>query len=127
MRRKHQSQASGLSFTPPVKKKKPEKNESHVTAYSEGYNKKTLCSEQTYKALTDQIIIQFSKPNRNKTTLTSLMKETAANRHKWITEEKPLISEVLCKFPLLKDFDMVINYTITMHHACLAYVCLNVL
>ena len=115
MRRKPQSQASGLSFTPPAKKKKPEKNKNHVTAYSYGYEQKSLSSEQTYKALTDQIVKQFSKANKNKTTLTSLMKETAANRHKWITEEKPLISEVLCKFPLLKDFDMVIYQC----HACL--------
>lgn len=42
------------------------------------------------------------------------MKETAPNRHRWITEEKPLISEVLGKFPSLKDFDMVITGVYTM-------------
>ena len=79
MRRKPQSQASGLSFTPPTKKKKPEKNGNHVTAYSHGYENNSLCSEQTYDVLTDQIIKQFSKTNKNKTTLTSLMKEMAPN------------------------------------------------
>lgn len=114
MRRKPQSQASGLSFTPPPKKKKSGKNGNHVTAYSYGYEHKSICSEQTYEVLTDQIVKQYSKTNKNKTTLTSLMKETAPNRHKWITEENPLISEVLCKFPLLKDFDMVINQVVAI-------------
>ena len=38
------------------------------------------------------------------------MIETAANRRKWIVEDNPSIKEVLSKFPLLKEFDMVISY-----------------
>lgn len=106
MRHKPQSQASGPKFTPPPKKRKPEKIGNHVTTFSDGHLQ--LCSEQTYKALVDQIIKQAHKKNKNKTALVSLMTETAANRHKWITEETPLISDVLEKFPTFRDFDMVI-------------------
>lgn len=110
MRRKHSQASSGLSFKPPAKKMKPENIGNHVTSFTYGYGQQLLCSEQTYNALVDQLIKQSSKSNKNKTTLASLMTQTAPNRHKWIIEDKPFISDILSKFPVFKDYDMVINF-----------------
>ena len=67
----------------------------------------SLLDEQTYELHIGQINKQLAKTTRNKAALKSLMIETAANRRKWIVEDYPSIKEVLNKFPLLQEFDMV--------------------
>ena len=47
------------------------------------------------------------RKQRSHAVLKELMNETATQRNKWIIEEKPLISEVIRKFPPLKESRMV--------------------
>lgn len=47
------------------------------------------------------------RKNRNLSTIKSLMEGTRDTRNKWIVHERPLISDVLRKFPSLKDSKVV--------------------
>ena len=102
MRCKPRSHGTGLDFSPPTKKKK-------IQLGNHGYNPYayTLLDEETYDLHLSQLHKQLSKKTKNKASLLSLMAETAANRRKWIIEERPTVSDVLNKFPTLQEFDMV--------------------
>ena len=63
--------------------------------------------DDAYDSNVKQLQRQLAKPVKNKAAISSLMAETAANRRKWILEERPSVREVTDKFPSLKDFDMV--------------------
>ena len=103
IRRKPRSQpSSGLTFVPPAKKKKPESRCNHGAEPELG-----LLDEATYDKHLDQLHRQSSRMTRNKAALTSLMQETATNRRTWIVQNRPPISEIAEKFPLLKEFDWV--------------------
>lgn len=101
MRRKPRSHGTGLEFSPPSEKKK-------IQLGNHGYNPyaHTLLDQETYELHLSQLHKQLSKKTK-KASLLSLMAETAANRRKWIIEEKPTISDVLSKFPILQEFDVV--------------------
>lgn len=47
------------------------------------------------------------RKNRNQSSIKSLMESTRDTRHKWIVHARPLVSDVLHKFPSLKDSKVV--------------------
>lgn len=47
------------------------------------------------------------KKKRSHSVLLELMEETRGVRQKWISEERPMVSEVVKKFPPLKEYRMV--------------------
>ena len=47
------------------------------------------------------------RKKRNMATIKNLLEKTRGYRQKWICEERPLIYQVLSKFPLLNDSKMV--------------------
>ena len=47
------------------------------------------------------------KRNRSLSTIKELMMKTGTTRRNWITHEKPLIAEVMAKFPCFKSSRMV--------------------
>ena len=99
LRRNPRSSSTGLSFSPPIKKKK--------LGNHSGYFPVEPLDEETYILHVTQINKHWSKKSRTKTALLSLMNETLPNRRKWILETRTSVSEVLEKFPTLVDFDMV--------------------
>jgi len=103
--RKPRSHSSGLTFTPPAKRKKPDSPHHGL-----GYGSEIL-DTQTYEGHQTQLTKQLNRPIQNKLAIASLMAETAANRRKWILVERPSVKVVTNKFPPLKEFDLVcINY-----------------
>lgn len=47
------------------------------------------------------------KKNRNQSTVKTLMEGTRDTRNKWIVHERPLITDILRKFPSLRDSKVV--------------------
>ena len=46
-----------------------------------------------------------------------LMEKTVSTRHRWITDERPFVSQVLEKYPLLKESRMVSGvYTVRVRY-----------
>ena len=103
IRRKPRQQSSGLTFTPPPKKRKLNDSQNHGSHY---HIQQTL-DDDSYESSRKQLLKQLSKPVKNKAAIASLMAETSANRRKWILDDRPSIAEVTEKFPPLRDFDMV--------------------
>lgn len=103
IRRRPRSHSTGLAFTPPNKKRKPDNLQHHGI----GNLSMEVLDNDTYESNIKQLQRQLDKHIKNKAAISSLMSETAPNRRKWILEERPSIHEVTNKFPALKDFDMV--------------------
>lgn len=74
-----------------------------VRLYSE---EDTLISEEEYEeavqALQDEYINKKNKKGSNHKVVKELMEKTKKNRHKWIREDRPMITEVVDKFPVLR-------------------------
>ena len=107
LRRNPRSSSTGLSFSPPVKKKK-------LGNHSVFFPTEPL-DDKTYNLHVAQLDKQWSKKTRTKSALSSLMYETLPNRRKWILESRPSVSEILKKFPTLTDFDLVCGELPYMH------------
>ena len=103
LRRNPRSSSTGLSFSPPVKKKK-------LGNHSVFLPTEPL-DDETYNLHVAQIDKQWSKKTRIKSALSSLMYKTHPNRGKWILESRQSVSEVVQKFCTLSDFDLVCSCT----------------
>ena len=103
LRRNPRSSSTGLSFSPPVKKKKLGNHSVFLPIEP--------LDDETYNLHVAQIDKQWSKKTRTKSALSSLMYETLPNRRKWILESRPSVSEVVQKFRTLTDFDLVCSCT----------------
>ena len=107
LRRHPRSSSTGLSFSPPVKKKKLGNHSAFFPT--------ELLDDETYELHVGQIAKQWTKKSKTKSALSSLMCETLPNRRKWILESRPSVSEVVKKFPTLTDFDMVCVCSYVIH------------
>ena len=105
MHHRPRSHSSGLTFTPPNKRRKSDNQQHHGIGYL-----LEASDDDTYESNIKQLQRQLNKPVKNKAAISSLMAETAPNRRKWILEQRPSIYEVTDKFPALKDYDMVHIY-----------------
>lgn len=62
--------------------------------------------------------VEMRKKQISITRVMTLMAETAANRHQWITECEPPVHEILDSFPALENHSMV-SSNITQSNICL--------
>lgn len=60
---------------------------------------------EEYDEIVEQLKLEWKKgkKKRNKSVIKTCMEKTSILRQKWVMEEKPLISQVLCKFPPLRE------------------------
>ena len=58
--------------------------------------------EEAVQALQDEYRNKKSSKGSNHKVIKELMEKTKKNRHKWIREDRPMIKEVLDKFPVLR-------------------------
>jgi DNA primase catalytic subunit len=70
--------------------------------------------DEEYEQVVTQLQLEWKKgrKGRSQTLIKQLMEKTSITRRQWITDEKPLVADVLSKFPMLKQSRMVrvINY-----------------
>lgn len=64
---------------------------------------------EEYEKAVSELLTEWKKGHkkRNNATIKDLMEQTKGQRQKWIAEDNPLISQVLAKFPPLKQSKMV--------------------
>ncbi len=77
--------------------------------------------EGEYLAAMDELNVEVKKPKRerNHATLKHLMETTRQQRRKWIIGERPLVSQILEKYPVLASSKQVSCLFRILH----AYVC----
>ena len=83
---------------PPSKRQK-------ITVQDDGEN---LDDEEYEKVITElQLEWKKGRKGRSQTLIKQLMEKTTSTRCQWITDEKPLVADILSKFPMLKQSRMV--------------------
>ena len=58
--------------------------------------------EEAVQALQDEYNNKKNKKGSNHKVVKDLMEKTKKNRHQWIRQDRPMITEVLYKFPVLQ-------------------------
>ena len=99
---------SAASSQPPSKRHKAQLDECETL------------SEDDYEEALAELQTEWKKGKkggRNHSVIKQLMEKTASTRHRWITDERPLVSQVLEKYPLLKESRMVSGvYTVCVRY-----------
>ena len=71
-----------------------------IRLYNEEFNEDEY--EEAVQALQDEYRNEKSSKGSNHKVIKELMEKTKKNHHKWIHEDRPMIREVLDKFPVLR-------------------------
>ena len=88
------SVSTGLSVTEPPPKRLRLYSENEQTIDEEEY-------EETVRKLQEEFKNKNGKKGSSHSIIKNLMEKTKFQRHKWIRQDKPMILEVLDKFPYL--------------------------
>lgn len=106
MRRVPRSSRTGLDFTPPDRKKE--------SALHQGLSHSgRILDDLTYQRHKTALSQEYDRKMKITESTLMLMQETAANRRKWIQEERPSVTIVIKEFPCLKEYLAVsVSFTI---------------
>ena len=106
MRRVPRSSRTGLDFTPPDRKKE--------SALHQGLSHSgRILDDLTYQRHKTALSQEYDRKMKITESTLMLMQETAANRRKWIQEERPSVTIVIKEFPCLKEYLAVsVSFTV---------------
>ena len=116
MRRKPRADSLGLDVRPPPSKKPKLTNHgSEVTVNVD---------DQSYRRIVKELEKEEAKVIKNRASIEVLMRETQANRRKWIVEERPSIATVLKTFPSLRKYEYVSCFQCKFNNILYACTCI---
>ena len=100
------SKSKNVGMQPPSKRQKVA--ESGHDCGGEDNEHQSISPDEYAQAVSDlKLEWKKGRKGRSQAVMKDLMERTASARRQWITQDRPLVSEVVSKFPVLKQSRMV--------------------